>query len=87
MSNENNVNSDQPEQILNTGEEPIDKLIGKLMSDYVVITYQLTTAIASKLFIQEPSKLKSVKDFINEVNKEPEGDTNDDETTEMPDVR
>lgn len=78
MSNENNV--------VNNGDRPIDILIGKLMNDHVTITYQLMTAIATRLLIsQETGEIKTVQDFINET-QESEGET-DDETTEMPDVR
>jgi len=78
LSNENNV--------VNNGDRPIDILIGKLMNDHVTITYQLMTAIATRLLIsQETGEIKTVQDFINET-QESEGET-DDETTEMPDVR
>ena len=68
---------------------PIEELIGKLLQDQAVLTYQLTTAIAAKLLVSNEvgGGIKTVEDFIEEVNEsyESEGET-DDETTKVSDV-
>jgi len=61
-------------------ELPIEELIGQLLQNHAVLTYQLTTAIAAKLLVHNEMKggIKTVEDFLKEVQGE-----NEDATTEV----
>ena len=74
------TNENDSEEAMAWKKLPVEDLIGQLLQDHALLTYQLTTAIAAKLLVHNETKggIKTVEDFLKEVQGE-----NEDETTEV----